>query len=360
MSSIVSIATRVPGNRYSQEELHAFADKVYCTNATDSRKLKFLYSQSGIAQRFSVIPDFNSHSANRMFFPDTDDLEPFPNIEKRMDWFNREAVLLSADAISECIQGKINANEITHLITVSCTGLCAPGLDLQLMEALELPKNIIRTSVNFMGCYAAIHALKMADAFCRSTENSNVIIVCTELCTLHFQKTATSDNITSSLLFSDGCAAVLIQQTKQPGLRLLNFYSELFIEGKNDMAWEVGSTGFQMTLSAEVPTIIKKNFAQITEKGLLKTNNSRTDVQQWCIHPGGRKILDAISDCLEIEKDCLHDSYEVLHDYGNMSSASILFVLKKILDRKQNNHSLVFGAAFGPGLTVETFTAIYD
>lgn len=360
MSTIVSIATGVPSNLYSQEELFAFADSVYCQNATDSRKLKFLYHQSGIANRYSVIPDFNATDTPGKFFPDSPDLEPFPGIEKRMEWFNREAVQLSTNAIKECISGKIEPNQITHLITVSCTGLSAPGLDLQIMDALALPGNIIRTSVNFMGCYAAIHALKMADAFCRSTDNSNIIIVCTELCTLHFQKKVTPDNITSSLLFADGCAAVLVQPSGRTGIRLNNFYSELFSEGKKDMAWEVGSTGFQMTLSAEVPSIIKMNFADVTDKALRQTENSRAEVKEWCIHPGGRKILESIASCLEIDKECLHDSYDVLNDYGNMSSATVLFVLKRILDRKPANSSLIFGAAFGPGLTVETFTATYD
>ena len=120
------------------------------------------------------------------------------------------ARLFSVDAIDSCIEGIIHSNDITHLITVSCTGMSAPGLDLQVMELMDLPKNIYRTSVNFMGCYAAIHALKMADAICSQEKNAKVMIVCTELCTLHFQKEPTIDNITSSLLFGDGAAAVLV------------------------------------------------------------------------------------------------------------------------------------------------------
>jgi alkylresorcinol/alkylpyrone synthase len=123
----------------------------------------------------------------------------------------KKLLLLSETVILDCIKDKIDKSEITHLITVSCTGLSAPGLDLQLLERLELQPNVMRTSVNFMGCYAAIHALKMADAFCKSSPNANIVIVCTEFCTLHFQKEITPDNLTSSLLFGDGCAAMLIQ-----------------------------------------------------------------------------------------------------------------------------------------------------
>ncbi|MFL5773754.1 MAG: type III polyketide synthase, partial [Flavisolibacter sp.] len=141
--------------------------------------------------------------------------------------------------------------KITHLITVSCTGMSAPGLDLQVMELLDLEKNIFRTSINFMGCYAAIHALKIADLICKASPDAQVIVVCTELCTLHFQREATMDNITSSLLFGDGSAAALITHDNHPedGLILDDFHSEIISKGKRDMAWELSSSGFLMTLS---------------------------------------------------------------------------------------------------------------
>ncbi|MBC7451148.1 MAG: type III polyketide synthase, partial [Cytophagales bacterium] len=209
MSKITSIATGVPEHKYLQTDLLAFADKAYNNNETDSRKLKFLYSKSGITHRHSVLPDFYPTESARTLF--TRNENHTPDISKRMDIYNSEAATLSVSTISECITGKIDKENITHLITVSCTGMSAPGLDLQIMELMELRKNIVRTSVNFMGCYAAIHAMKIADAFCNSSKDANVVIVCTEFCTLHFQTAKTVDNLTSSLLFADGCAAMLIQ-----------------------------------------------------------------------------------------------------------------------------------------------------
>lgn len=365
MSKIISIATGVPEHNYQQDDLFSFADKVYSKDATDSRKLKYLYSHSGIANRYSVVPDFCSTHQERIFFPPTDDLEPFPSIEKRMELFEKFAAELSVRTIKDCIAGKIKTEKITHLITVSCTGISAPGLDLQVMEMMDLPRQLNRTSVNFMGCYAAIHALKLADAFCSRDKNANVIVVCTELCTLHFQKHMSTDNITSSLLFGDGCAAMLIQsdETAWKGIRVKSFYSDVSTKGKQDMAWQLSSKGFLMTLTGYVPGLLKEDFHSLTTDALSHAGLQPTDVTQWCIHPGGKKILEAISSSLGIACSSLQHSYDVLRDYGNMSSATILFVLKKILaecERMPVKHENIFGAAFGPGLTMETFTATYD
>ena len=365
MSKIISIATGIPEHKYSQDELFSFADKVFSKNEDDTRKLKFLYRQSGIAHRYSVIADFKSPVKDRGFFPDSGDLEPFPSIEKRMQWYNEHAPALSVQAIEKCIEGRIHKNKITHLITVTCTGISAPGLDLQVMEAMDLPNHIIRTSVNFMGCYAAVHALKLADAFCKGSENANVIVVCTELCTLHFQKTVSIDNITSSLLFGDGCAAMLVQNdnSNEKGIQLKSFFSDVAFKGKKEMAWEISSKGFLMTLTGYIPELIKEDFKELVSKALGSAQEKMDDITHWCIHPGGKQILQSISTSLDIDPGNLKYSYEVLNDYGNMSSPTIIFVLKKILDEFTNNppqkKSLIFGAAFGPGLTMETFTSSY-
>src|SRR5678816_3463140 len=201
---------------------------VYAMNSNDNRKLRYLYHHSGIDLRYSVIPDYSREVNDWEFYPQTENLEPFPTLEQRISLFNKTAGSLSVNAIQECTNGVISHHEITHLITVSCTGMSAPGLDLQVMELMDLPKNIYRTSVNFMGCYAAIHGLKIADAICNSDSNAKVMIVCTELCTLHFQKEPTIDSSASSLLFGDGAAAVLItgDEYHRKGLRLEQFYSE--------------------------------------------------------------------------------------------------------------------------------------
>ncbi|MBK5271775.1 MAG: type III polyketide synthase [Bacteroidia bacterium] len=356
MSKIVSIGTAVPAYRHDQEQILDFMQKVYAFTEADKRKLKFLYHKGGIQTRYSVIPDYSLPTEDWQFYPPAEGLEPFPSLEKRMQWFNQYAPGLSLQAVNDCLQNVTDKN-ITHLITVSCTGMSAPGLDLQLMELLQLPPTIFRTSVNFMGCYACIHALKMADAFCRNDQQAKVLIVCTELCTLHFQKENTVDNITSSMLFADGAAAILVSgNNNTPGLVIENFYSHVDTKGKQDMAWELSSKGFLMTLSGYVADLIEEDFGSLVHNALSSANIKKENITYWCIHPGGKKILEAVHTSLGFTNGQLQNCYKVLNDYGNMSSPTVLFVLKEIMQQLEyDNEQKIFGAAFGPGLTMETF-----
>jgi predicted naringenin-chalcone synthase len=336
-----------------------FMQTVYASSEAEKRKLRFLYQQSGIKQRYSVIGDYSRQVEDWKFYPQTENLDPFPSLEQRMMVFNKQAPLLSVDAIRNCLGHIHNPKNITHLITVSCTGMSAPGLDLQVLELMDLEKNIFRTSVNFMGCYAAIHGLKIADAICKSDRSAQVLVVCTELCTLHFQREGTVDNITSSLLFADGSAAVLMSNSDQhDGLHIDSFHSEVIPKGKRDMAWELSSNGFLMTLSGYIPDLIEEDFDNIVDRALKKEKVDKKDVSHWCIHPGGKRVLEAIHKSLGFTDGQLHHSYRILNQFGNLSSATILFVLKEMLQEKKQIKKM-FGAAFGPGLTVETFTAHY-
>jgi predicted naringenin-chalcone synthase len=186
------------------------------------------------------------------------------------------------------------------------------------------------------------------------------MIVCTELCTLHFQKEATPDNIASTLLFADGSAAALVTHNsfQRSGLLLNGFYSEVVPKGKRDMAWELSSTGFLMTLSGYIPELIEEDFEPLVQRALQQTGIGKEAIRQWCIHPGGRRIVDAIQKSLQLTAEDLQASYQVLREYGNMSSPTILFVLKELM--QQQAAGSVFAAAFGPGLTMETFTATYE
>jgi predicted naringenin-chalcone synthase len=371
LSKIISIGTATPAFRHEQSAILEFMQRIYAFGETDKRKLKYLYHNSGILSRYSVIPDYSLNLPDWQFFPKGENLHPFPTIEPRMRWYNEYAPSISVDAINNAIHDKALKNEITHLITVSCTGMSAPGLDLQIMELMDLPKTIYRTSVNFMGCYAAIHALKMANDICTANPSSKVVIVCTELCTLHFQRDASIDSVAASLLFGDGSAAVLVtgDNDQLKGLHLDHFYSEILPHGKKDMTWQISSQGFLMTLSGYIPELIEQDFEPLVNRALKGMNLTHQDIKNWCIHPGGKRILEAVQKCLDLSKEDLHFSYEIMKYYGNMSSPTILFVLKEILDGLQETKSKsgnlpdagspVFAAAFGPGLTMETFVASY-
>lgn len=359
MANIISIATAVPAFCHRQDEIVNFMSSIYGIDEVEKRKLNFLYKHSGIEKRYSVIDDFSQHADTWDFIP-PDGSKPFPSIDDRMSIFAKEAAQLSIKAVANCIEGYIAPAEITHLITVSCTGMSAPGLDLQIAEAMQLSPSIFRTSVNFMGCYAAVHALKLAKLICDSTPNSNVVIVATELCTIHFQDNYTPDNAASSLLFADGSAAVLVSNkiTSANAVSLKGFYSQVAYRGKDDMAWQLSSKGFLMKLSGYIPQLIEEDITTLVDNALQHYQLQKKDITHWCVHPGGRKILEVIEKKLQLEKDDLCRSKKVLAEYGNMSSPTILFVLKDMLKHLPARECNIMGIAFGPGLTMETFIAV--
>ncbi|MBC8034131.1 MAG: type III polyketide synthase [Chitinophagaceae bacterium] len=356
MSKIISIGTALPPYRHRQMDILAFMLNVYQPEAGDRRKIALLYERSGIEARYSAIPDYSGKLSDRSFYPGTSDMEPFPALEKRMELYQENATDLSIRSIENCIKDRINKKEITCLITVSCTGMSAPGLDISILQKMQLSPNIQRSSVNFMGCYAALHALKAADAICKADKEARVVIVCTELCTLHFQKESDMDSIASSLLFGDGAAAVLVTGDSYAGkgLFLKGFYSEVALQGHDDMAWHLSSRGFLMRLSAYIPKLIGESITPLLHNALAAAGISKEKVTRWAIHPGGKKILDTIQQELLLQKDDLAASYKILNDYGNMSSPTVLFVLKEIMENLKSNSEKIFMAAFGPGITLET------
>lgn len=353
MSKIIAIGTANPVHRHQQNDIMRFMLDANNPDEKNRKLLPILYHRSGIATRYSVFSDFSLARGQWAFFGDNCTM---PSLEKRMAFYNQEAVKLSVSAIEDCfnaVKNTTNIHEITHLITVTCTGLSAPGLDIQLVQTLNLSPNIVRTSVNFMGCYAALHALKIADAFCRADASAKVLIVCTELCTLHFQKSNDVDAILSSTLFADGSAACLISgDNEAKGLEIKQFYSQIALSGQEDMAWQLSSTGFLMTLSSHVPKLIKQEIKNLLENSLQKLGLNAENITDWAIHPGGKNILEAVETSLELEADALNESYEVLRNYGNMSSPTILFVLKKMMESTKTGN--IFAVAFGPGITMES------
>ena len=357
MAKIISISTEVPSYKHTQQHILEFMEGAYSAGEKEMRILRYLYGHSGIETRYSIIPDYTLPIDEWRFFPKSRDLEPFPNLEQRMDWFKTYALPLSLQAANKCINGILDKNEITHLITVSCTGMSAPGLELQLMEAMGLKNDTARTAINFMGCYAAVHGLKMANDIVNANPGAKVLVVCTELCTLHFQKQFTEDAITAPLLFADGSAAVLVCSDEHPftGIRLDSFYSEILKDAKDSMSWNLSSTGFVMTLASDVPEIFRTDIGPLKERAIDKAGLKDGDIDYWCIHPGGKRILEAIGKGLSLKEEDLAPSYKILREYGNMSSATILFVLKDMWEQLMNNEGAhIFTAAFGPGLTMES------
>jgi predicted naringenin-chalcone synthase len=201
--------------------------------------------------------------------------------------------------------------------------------------------------------------MKIAKMICDTTPGANVIIVSTELCTIHFQKEYTLDNAASSLLFGDGSAAMLISNSDKyhSNISVQHFFSQVSLKGKKDMSWELSSKGFLMTLSGYVPQLIQEDIGALLENALRQSGIKKEAITHWCIHPGGKKIIDVIQKQLQLTTEDFRFSSDILSRYGNMSSTTILFVLKEIMEASVNEEVTIFGVAFGPGLTMETFLA---
>jgi alpha-pyrone synthase len=356
MSYISAIETAVPEYCHTQEAMEAF----YSNSTPDihtKRKINIIAKKSGITKRYSVIPDYSRDFGEFEFFPRNIGLEPTPGLNRRMALFKVHAIALSLKAILKIKDFEALKHTVSHIITVTCTGLFAPGLDVEIARELKLNPSIHRTCINFMGCNAAVIALKHADMICKSTSGARVLVVCVELCTIHFQKEYTDDNILSSALFGDGCAAVMVESSPPAeghlqGLRIQSFDSTLLHEGKDDMVWQLSEKGFIMNLSSYVSGLINGHIKTLLEASSVDI----PAIDFWAVHPGGKRILDDFSRALGLNKQELQASYDVLDNYGNMSSPTILFVLRQIIDAGSpfKKGIKIFAAAFGPGLSIET------
>ena len=349
---IVSIGTANPGKPVSQIQIGEFMKMAHGLDAQESRKLNFVYRQTGIENRFSVIDDFNYTDPQKFsFFPNTQDLEPFPSTKKRMGLFERSALSLATKAVQDCLSNThIQTKEITHLILVSCTGMFAPGLDLEIIHTLGFRNDVERYAIHFMGCYAAFNGIKLADRICDSDPDAKVLVLSIELCTIHFQKEYTEDNLLANAIFGDGAAAALIRRSPV-GLKIKKFHSRVFKEGESDMAWSIGDFGFEMRLSKYVPELLHKGLNEII--GYLEDIFQLSKIKNFAIHPGGSQILQKVESAFQITPDQNLPSHQVLKAFGNMSSATILFVLQKwLLNPESKGDILAMG--FGPGLTLET------
>ena len=349
---IVSVGTANPGNGISQEKISKFMIKAHGLDQQESRKLNFVYKHSGIHSRHSALEDFDQQDhQNFSFFPKNQRLDPFPGTKSRMDVYRQIAPQIAAAAIEDCLtKSNTDISSISHLIIVSCTGMYAPGLEIDLIHKLGMKESTERYAIHFMGCYAAFNGLKMADRICDSDPKANVLLVSVELCTLHFQKDYNEDNLLSNALFGDGAAAALI--SKEPkGIRIRDYQSNLYQEGQNDMAWGIGDFGFEMKLSKYIPALLEKGIQSL--KKILDERFNISQIKNFAIHPGGIQILNKVEKAFGIQPEQNKHAHAILKRYGNMSSATILFVLMALMDDPDLKGNIL-AMGFGPGLTLET------
>jgi alpha-pyrone synthase len=310
----------------------------------DGRLFARMAERAAIDRRYSVIAPHPS--PGRL---DRDDLfrpGAFPDTRTRMALYERHAPDL---AFAAALDLDADLGGITHLVLASCTGFFAPGLDLQIVEQLGLDTGIERTIVGFMGCAAAINALKVARHIVRSQPDARVLVVCLELCTIHLQETGDLEQVLSFLIFADGCAAGVVS-SRPKGLALRSFKAAIVPEAADQITWRIGNTGFDMRLSGTVPATLARHLPP--HLPAILDGRAPGQIALWAVHPGGRTVLDAVEKALELDPGGLALSREVLRRYGNMSSATVMFVLKRMIEGGAAGSGCAM--AFGPGLVAET------
>jgi predicted naringenin-chalcone synthase len=348
------IATAVPN-----DDVHSafvdFADKML-EDPRVQPVFQRMAQRSGIEHRFSVLtPSYRlgPGGASTEFVVNAHEFYTrgsFPDTAKRMEIFERFAPRLAQRTLDKLALTEAERSGITHILVTSCTGLYAPGLDFDILDHLGLPPTVERTMIGFMGCYAAINGLKQARHIVRSEPDAKVLLLNLELCTLHLQETQELEQVLSFLVFGDGCAASLIS-AEPAGFALDSFRSVLIPETRNLITWKIRGVGFDMLLSGKVPGEIGKALAVSGREVLGEWTAG--DIALWGVHPGGKSVLDAVQRGLALPEHALDASREVLHCFGNMSSATVMFVLERLMDKAQPGER---GCAmsFGPGLTAET------
>ncbi len=352
---IVSIGTATPDVSMSQAQLLEMARSLAC-GELDPRVSR-VYQNSGIDRRASVIFfEEDGEVRQRFYEPPIDAHDRGPTTATRLAVFRRFAGALAARASSDAIdRAKISPKSITHLVTASCTGSEAPGLDQAIIHTLECSRDVQRTHLGFMGCHAAINALRVAHAIAQSQEDAVVLVCCVELCTLHFQYGAPLDGQVANALFADGAAAAVVRHNRagQPALYSIeSTASRIFDNSTDAMAWNIGDHGFEMALSIRTPALLRKHVPTWVSEWLGREGRHPADISRWAIHPGGPRVLDELAAALGLDDHAVQPSRDILREHGNMSSATVLFVLDRVRN-EMNPAELCLAMAFGPGLAGE-------
>ena len=343
MSFINAISTAVP-----EHDIHAdfiaWAEQQLEERARPA--FRRMAGRSGIEHRWSVLPP--TDEGGSPVAPGGYYSGAVPRTSQRMETYATEAPALALRAIAKLERPR----DVTHLVVASCTGFTAPGIDQIIAAELGLDPGIERTLVGFMGCYAAVSALRIAHHIVRSEPAARVLVVTVELSSLHLQFDREIEPLLAMLQFGDGAAAALV--TAEPrGLAISRLFATTLPDTPDLIRWTIGDEGFAMHLSGQVPAHIAHALARPEVRDLILGGDSVSDVDSWAIHAGGRSILDAVEAGLGLAADALRPSREILERFGNMSSSTLMFVLADLLGDARHKRGAAM--AFGPGLAVEGF-----
>lgn len=358
------LGTAVPTPLLTQPEaLHVARRCVHSADGETNHAVDRFFGSSSIRTRHVTIgygrltetTRFTDHAAT--FYPPADTPESAgPSTAKRMEAYERWAPELAIQASRDALAASgIGLSEIKHVVTVSCTGFSAPGIDVRLIKTLGLGSDVTRTHVGFMGCHGLMNALRVARALANCEPRGAVLVCAVELCSLHFQYGRKVDHIVANSLFADGAAALVASTTKREAdiATLVDQRSIILPDTEDLMQWRVRDHGFEMRLSPAVPGVIEAQLRPWLERWLADHSLRVHDIDGWIVHPGGRRVLDAVRDVMDLADEALASSTSILADYGNMSSATVLFVLDHLLKTRPTRQGLMMMLAFGPGLAIE-------
>jgi predicted naringenin-chalcone synthase len=317
-----------------------------------------LYRRTEIQRRGSVLLKHKETSISNFFPSPTSDHDRGPSTAERMACYERFAKELSTSSCRQTLDNSgINPESITHLITVSCTGFAAPGFDINLVKELGLPPTVYRTHIGFMGCHGTMNALRVAQGFIANDQKAHVLLCATEVCSIHFQYGREPGDVVANSLFADGAASLIMKQSvsrtpAQSAATYTDSFSYIVPNSETAMTWRIENNGFSMTLSAEVPLLIEEHLQRLLKDWLGKHNLTVDQIGSWAVHPGGPRILSAVEHSLGLPSDALVASRDILAEYGNMSSPTVLFIIQRLLAKQKSRFPCVV-LAFGPGLTIE-------
>ena len=346
-----------PRSGISQEKAAQFVCAHDCRNTREERILRAIYRKTKIDYRHSVLSESRrsgSISLGEFFGAEGG---RGPSTQERMLYFEKKAPALARRATLAALRkAHLPAHLVGHIVSVSCTGAVSPGFDVPLIQSIGISKEASRTHVGFMGCHGVFNALRVASALAKTDARGQAALICSvELCSLHYELGGQWDlrRALTNALFSDGAAAAIVSSTPAypECWRIQKTGSQVFKNSTTDMTWRVGNHGFAMYLSSKIPQLIRKNLKPWLSRWLASEGLSIQAIQSWALHPGGPGILDAIKESLSLPEEALAPSRTILRKFGNMSSATILFVLEELFRLKKKSPCVALG--FGPGLTVE-------
>lgn len=363
--AILGLGTAVPPYRMNQEDTSRRLTEALSEagHSDSSRWAKRIFRQCGVESRYTCEPNLLEPASNCRYFPNPDEQSEVPSTSGRMAVYKRASVPLASEAARKALADSgTNAEEITHLITVSCTGQFLPGLDAALIGELGLRPVITRVPLTFLGCAAGLKAVCLSKGLIAGQQQARALVVCVELCTLHIQPSSDREALYGASFFGDGASACVVgtPDENHRDIFLLGEERSVLLPGSaGEMIWEVGNHGFDLYLSPSIPRLIGEYVP--AEIGRLLNDSPKPDL--WAIHPGGKGIVDIMQDMFALSDNQTSASRTILRNYGNMSSATILFVLnemKRMLREDGADYKEGIALAFGPGVTAEMLRIAYS